>query len=215
MDKSGISRAQLVYNWMKGLIREGTLQPGTRLREAEIAEKLGVSRTPVRDAINRLLSEGLLALNPTRGFAVAELDAQQVLELYALREFLEGAAARLAAQHASQPEIETLRDMLADSLTIGEDASRQAVLNKRFHAAIGRAAHNRYLEQALSRLADSMGLIPGTTFQIEGRATAVYNEHTALLDAIEKRDPDRAEAAAREHIRKAGQVRLKLLFGRF
>ena len=160
MDASGLSRAQLVYNWAKQLIRDGTLQPGTRLREAEIAEKLGVSRTPVREVINRLLTEGLLALSPTRGFTVAELEKQQVLELYGLREFLEGAAARFAAQHASPPEIETLREMIAESAEIGEDPRRQAILNKRFHAAIGGAAHNRYLEQALSRMADSLGLVP-------------------------------------------------------
>ena len=64
-------------------------------------------------------------------------------------------------------------------------------------------------------MADSLGLVPGTTFEIEGRAAAVYDEHTAILDSIEARDPGRSEHAARDHIRKAGQVRLKLLFGRY
>jgi DNA-binding GntR family transcriptional regulator len=215
MDNSGISRSQLVHNWLKGLIREGTFQPGQRIREAEIAERLGVSRTPVREAMNRLISEGLLALNPIRGFAVAELDKQQVLEIYALREFLEGASARFAAQHASPPEIDSLHEMLAQSLKIPEEEPRkQAKLNREFHAAISGAAHNRYLQRALTGLADSLGLVPGTTFEAKGRAKAVYDEHLAIVNAIEERDPVRAEAAAREHIRKAGEVRLKLLFGR-
>jgi DNA-binding GntR family transcriptional regulator len=216
MDSLGASRAQLVYRSLKQLIRDGSFQPGQRLREAEIADRLGVSRTPVREAMNRLISEGLLALHPMRGFAVAELDKQQVLELYGLREFLEGAAARFAAQHASMPEIHSLYDMMSDATKLDEnDAKAHAILNKRFHQAIGGASHNRYLQEALGRLADSLGLVPGTTFEMQGRVGDVASEHAAIVDAIEKRDADRAEAAAREHIRKAGQVRLVLLFGRY
>jgi DNA-binding GntR family transcriptional regulator len=216
MEASGVSRAQLVYRSLKELIRNGSFQPGQRLREADIADRLGVSRTPVREAMNRLISEGLLALHPMRGFAVAELDKQQVLELYGLREFLEGAAARFAAQHASVPELHSLREMMSDSRRLDPtDAKAHAALNKRFHAAIGGASHNRYLQEALGRLADSLGLVPGTTFEMQGRVADVDVEHSAILDAIEARDAEGAEAAAREHIRKAGQVRLVLLFGRY
>jgi DNA-binding GntR family transcriptional regulator len=216
MDNSSISRSQRVHTTLKGFIRDGVLEPGQRVREAEIAEKLGVSRTPVREAINRLLSEGLLALTPIRGFAVAELDKQQVLEIYAVREFLEGAAARFAAQHASPLEIASLREMAEVSRTIPEDdPAEHARMNKQFHAMISEASHNRYLQPALTRLADSLALVRGTTFELEGRVEAVYREHLAILDAMEARDPDRAEAAARDHIRKAGEVRLKLLFGRY
>ncbi|ESR26618.1 GntR family transcriptional regulator [Lutibaculum baratangense] len=212
MDNSGIPRADLVYNWIKTRIREGSLRPGTRLREAELAEVVGVSRTPVREAINRLISEGQLVMGPGRGFTVAKLDRQQVIELYALREFLEAASARFAAQHASEPEIESLRELLDGSRVLFDDPPQLAILNKRFHLAISSAGHNRYSEQALTRLADFLGLVPGTTFQMEGRPAAVYEEHKAILDAIADRDADRAEAAARYHIHHAGKARLKLLF---
>jgi DNA-binding GntR family transcriptional regulator len=214
--ESGLSRSQLVYNTLKGFIREGRLKPGQRIREAEIAERLRVSRTPVREAMHRLITEGLLEINPIRGFAVAELDKQQVLELYALREFLEGAAARLASQHASKLELDALRDILAESRRIADDdAERHAALNKHFHARIGEAAHNRYLQRALLLMFDSLALVPGTTFQVKGRAKLVYKEHLAIVEAMERRNADEAEEMAREHIRRAGEVRLRLLFGMY
>jgi DNA-binding GntR family transcriptional regulator len=214
MQESDLSRSQFVYNTLKSFIRKGTLKPGQRIREAEIAERLRVSRTPVREAMHRLITEGLLGINPIRGFAVAELDKQQIMELYALREFLEGAAARLASQHASKLEFDALRDILAESRRIADDdAERHAALNKHFHARIGEAAHNRYLQRALLLLYDSLALVPGTTFEVKGRAKQVYKEHLAIVDAMEQRNADKSEETAREHIRRAGEVRLRLLFG--
>lgn len=214
VEEPGLSRSQFVYNTLISFIRKGTLKPGQRIREAEIAERLHVSRTPVREAMHRLITEGLLGMNPIRGFAVAELDKQQVMELYALREFLEGAAARLAAQHASKLELDALRDILAESRRIADDdAARHAALNKHFHARIGEAAHNRYLQRALLLMFDSLALVPGTTFEVKGRAKQVYKEHLAIVDAMEERNAVKAEEMAREHIRRAGEVRLRLLFG--
>lgn len=216
MDNSSISRSQLVHETLRDLIRDGVLEPGQRVREADIAERLGVSRTPVREAINRLLLEGLIALTPIRGFAVAELDKHQVLEIYAVREFLEGAAARFAAQHASVLELQSLREMVEASRSIPDsDPGQHARLNKQFHGMIAEASHNRFLQPLLTRLADSLALVRGTTFELPGRAELVYQEHLAIIEAMEARDPERAEFAAREHIRKAGDVRLKQLFGRF
>ena len=83
MDDKGLSRSQIVYTALKDMIREGTLRPGQRMREIEIAEAQGVSRTPVREAMNRLVSEGLLEVSSARGVAVTELSKQQVLEIYA------------------------------------------------------------------------------------------------------------------------------------
>ncbi len=214
MDDKGLPRSQIVYTALKEMIREGTLQPGQRMREIEIAEAQGVSRTPVREAMNRLVSEGLLEVSSARGVAVTELSKQQVLEIYALREFLEGASARFAAQHASLPEMHSLRELADHALTIDEDdAVKHARLNKRFHVQIAEAAHNTYLSRALALLYDSMMLVRGTTFENPGRVAAVHAEHIAILDAIDARDADGAEQAARLHIRKAGEVRLQMLFG--
>jgi DNA-binding GntR family transcriptional regulator len=184
------------------------------MREIEIAEAQGVSRTPVREAMNRLVSEGLLEVSSARGVAVTELSKQQVLEIYGLREFLEGASARFAAQHASLPEMHSLRELADHALKIDEDdAGQHAKLNKRFHVQIAEAAHNNYLSRALALLYDSMMLVPGTTFENPGRVAAVHSEHIAILDAIDARDAEGAEQAARLHIRKASDVRLQMLFG--
>jgi DNA-binding GntR family transcriptional regulator len=214
MNDRDLPRAQAVYASLKDMIRDGSVRPGQRMREIEIAEAQGVSRTPVREAMHRLVSEGLLEATPARGIAVTELSKQQVLELYGLREFLEGASARFAAQHASLPEMRALHELLEHVHTVpDEDHARHALLNKRFHALIAEAAHNTYLSRALQQLSDSLMLVPGTTFQAKGRVSAVHAEHLAIIAAIDARDADGAEAAARDHIRRAGEVRLQMLFG--
>ena len=95
-------------------IHEQTLKPGERVREDEVSRMLGISRTPVRQALQKLQTRGLLRQAPGRGLVVAELDRQQVVELYAMRELLEGAAARLAAQHAGSSDIVAMRHVLQE-----------------------------------------------------------------------------------------------------
>ena len=101
------------YERLLNAIDSGELAPGSRLLEAQLAERLGVSRTPVREALRRLEAQGLVTHEPHRGVVVAELDYDQLGELYAVREVLEGTAARLAARHASPEEVEVLREMVA------------------------------------------------------------------------------------------------------
>ena len=209
----GLPRSQYVYARLKAMIREHKLVPGQRVREADVAAMLGVSRTPAREAMNRLISEKLLVASPPRGVLVVELDRQHVLELYATREFVEGASARFAAQHASPAEIESLRTMLEQSRS-NRDPQKHAGFNRRFHASIGVASHNRYVQHLLDSLADTLHLLKGTTFQMEGRPEQAFDEHLAILSAIESRDPDKAEAMARQHIRNATQVRLNMMFER-
>lgn len=210
-DFDGLPRSQFVYAKLKGMIRDHKLVAGQRVREADIASLLGVSRTPVRDAINRLINEKLLILSSTRGTTVVELDRQHVLELYATREFVEGASARFSAQHASPAEIASLRSML-DQSQANTDPQKHAIFNRRFHAAIGVSSHNRYVQQMLDSVADTLHLLRGTTFQMPTRPEMAFEEHSAILSAIEQRDPDAAEAAARLHIRNATQVRLEMMF---
>ena len=206
-----LSRSEFVYTKLKAMIRARTLIPGQRIREADIATHLGVSRTPVREAMHRLVTERMLVLSSTRGISVVELDRQHMLELYATREFVEGASARFAAQHASPAEIASLRTMLEQSRA-NSDPEKHAAFNRHFHDAIGVAAHNRYVQQMLDSLADTLLLLRGTTFQVPGRPSVAYEEHLAILNAIENRDPDAAEAAARSHIRNATQIRLEMMF---
>lgn len=206
------SLGEYAYERLRTLIREGALPPGSRVREAEIAEQLEISRTPVREALRRLEADGFLAFEPHRGMIVVQLDHQSVMELYAMREALEGTAAGLAAQHASEAEIAVLIEMLAHEPALFEAPDRLAAHNLQFHQALFRAAHNRYLLKTANALRDSMALMRGTTMAVPGRGETAHGEHRRLADAIRARDPEAAERAARHHIHNAQSARLKLLF---
>lgn len=207
-----VSRAEHAHSRLMGMLRSGELRAGQRLREVDLAKRLGVSRTPVREALRRIDSDGLAQAAPGRGLIVAEYDKQQVRELYALRAVLEGAAASMATQHASPAEIELMNDILeqcASALNVPDEMMR---MNIRFHQAIHQAAHNRYLEKALAQMSDSLALLPGTTFAEVGRAKEAHAEHRAILAALEQRLPEQAESLARQHIARAGAARLRLMF---
>lgn len=210
----GTTRAELAYSKLRAEIHAGRFRPGQRMREAEMAERLGISRTPVRDALKRLESDGLLTTAARRGLVVAELDQQQVAELYAVRHVLEGLAARLGAQHASASELVALRDLLErQTRTRSDDLAALATLNRLFHEVVHRAARNHYLVEVLDSLESSLALLPGTTYMAPGRGEMALEEHTALVDAIEHRDADRAEAVARQHVRAAERIRLQMISG--
>ena len=211
--RSGEQRADFVYAKLREAIRTGRLQPGDRVREIELAAWLNVSRTPVRDALRRLESERLVSHAPRRGLIVTELDPQQVLELYALREVLEGAAANLAARYASESEVRSLQDLVARQRAAGDDAHELAGLNRQFHEVLYHAARNRYLIQALGTLRDSLALLRDTTYSVSGRPTAALAEHVKIVEAIKRQDSAGADEAARRHIRMASNARLTMVVG--
>ncbi|MES1927081.1 GntR family transcriptional regulator [Salinisphaera sp. T31B1] len=206
-----VSRGETAYLRLKEEIQSGNLQPGTRVREVEIAERLGISRTPAREAIRRLESDGLVSFVPRHGAVISKLDHQETMELYDLREILEGSAAGFAARHASPAEIEELDELISAEPAIGDDPNRLADLNRIFHASLYRAAHNRFLERALLGLRDSMTLLGGTSLRVTGRFETAHHEHRAIVAAIAARDPQAADTAARDHIRNAQRARLKLM----
>jgi DNA-binding GntR family transcriptional regulator len=203
------SRADFVYDSLRDAIWEGRFAHGERIREEEIAGVLGVSRTPVREALQRLQQRGLLVVGPGRGLMVAQLSKQQVFELYAMREILEGSAARFAARHANEAEIEILHRLQRELAASEGDALTLVKLNRRFHQSIYEAAHNQYLLETLGTLNDSMALLHSTTFRVPSRRPETDEEHRRIVAAIEKRDPDAAEQAAREHIRQAQRTRFE------
>lgn len=207
------SLGEFVLGELKDAVRRGRYQPGQRIREAEVAAWLGVSRTPVREAFRRLQSDGLIRLAPWRGAVVAELDRGQVIELYAMRRALEGTAAALAARHATEAEIAVFFELLRRDATPGLGVKQRTRINRLFHQALYRAAHNRYLLQALNALADSLALLKSTTYEMPGRPDAARLEHMEIAEAIRDRDPEAAEQATRSHIETGERARLELLFG--
>ncbi|MGJ5195688.1 GntR family transcriptional regulator [Bradyrhizobium sp. HKCCYLRH1030] len=208
IDRDNVSLGEAVFRALCHALENGFYRSGDRLREDEVAQKLNVSRTPVREAFGKLVAKGWVQPAGGRGLIVRSLDENEVLELYAMREILEGAAARLAAKYAVSAEIAALRDIHARFVSGGDDAAELARLNRLMHGAIQRAARNRYLDAALEDMHVATALLGTTTFAAEGRAATAAAEHGELIEAIAIRDPDRAEAIARGHIREALRTRL-------
>lgn len=201
----------VAYRKIREAIRTGHYSPGDRILEDEISRQLEMSRTPVREALHRLEAEGLLVYEARQGIVVARLDYQMIMELYSMRDVLEGTAAAMAARHASDAEIANLEHLLLLEERFADDAAAMAEHNRRFHEAIYRSAHNRYLLKTLNALQDPLSLLSKTTFLLPDRRTAAHPEHQAIVDAIRARDPERAERVARAHIRAAQQARLQIM----
>jgi len=170
-----------------------------------------MSRTPIREAVAVLETDGLVTVDGARGRVVTKLDYQSIMELYAVREVLESTAAGLAARNASDIEIVALRDMLELEKEILDDAGKLADHNRRFHEAIYYCAHNRYILKMLEYIQTAMLLLqPAGRTGSERRETALL-EHRAIVDAIEAHDSAASEAAIRDHVRRAQQARIKRL----
>ena len=199
------------FRALRTALRAGDLKPGDRLREEDVARQLNVSRTPVREAFGRLTIKRFVEPASGRGLVVRSLGTPEVLELYAMREILEGAAAALAARHASEPEIDALRDLEAAFEAKSGDSREMAKQNRMFHETIFHAARNRYLNDALEDLQDAIALLGATTFTVAQRPKTAAREHREIIAAIAKRDAGAAEEAARAHIREAFRARLQLL----
>jgi DNA-binding GntR family transcriptional regulator len=193
-------------------LRDGRLQPGDRLNVVKLAAELEVSRTPVQEAVNRLEQEGLLIVQPHQGAMITNLEPGQATELYIIRELLQGKAARLAAQNATNNEIHALREILDEQNLCIDDTLQFVRLNQQFHDAIFQLAHNRYLLQAVGLFHTSLALLRSTNVLPPGRAESAYLEHVAIVEALENRDPDAAENATLEHIRASERLRLKSSF---
>ena len=196
------------YELILDAIDSGIYRPGVRLVESELAERFGVSRTPIREALQRLETQSLLTRDG-RSLIVASLDHAQTAELYAVRQELEALAARLAAQHAADEEVEVLRGMVEADYALINDPPALSRANRRFHHQIHLASHNRYLVQQLDLVYRSMTLMTRTSLAATGRGEAALQEHAAIVDAIAARDGDRAAQVLRDHLSIAFVVRLK------
>lgn len=203
--------AEHAYAAIRDAIQEGTLGSGQRVPELDLCIRLKMSRTPVREALRRLRSEGMLEHRPGGGLAVARHDLRAVTELYDLRESLEGTAAALAARGADATEIRILQATLDAHRTLPDDPKVHARENILFHEQIYRAAHNRFLLKSLQSLHDSVALLGRTTFAAAGRIAEAMREHQAIVEAIARRDDVEAEVLARRHVRRGYELRIGIL----
>lgn len=197
------------YTRILDAIDQGKYPPGSPLVESDLAERFGLSRTPIREALQRLETQSILHRDG-RSLIVSSLDHDQMGELYVVRGELEGLAARLAAQHAAPEELSVLKQMVAQDWEIVDKPKALARANRRFHRQVHLASHNRYLIDQLEYVHRAMALLVKTTLAEEGRGHQAQEEHEAIVAGIEARDGDRACQAIRDHISRAYKTRLTL-----
>ena len=205
--------SDMIYATLHEAILSAILPPGQRLGEELLAALFDVSRTPVREALLRLETTGLAHRVPRRGLIVARITPQEIVEVYVVRENLDGLAAHLAAQVATPSDVATLiaiNEEFARAVRAG-DVVAMADLNLQFHEAIAHIARNSLLSQFLMQIHHHVRRIPGTTFQHPGRAACAVEEHASIVEAIQARDAERARHLATESMATARRIRIAML----
>ncbi|MEM9435015.1 MAG: GntR family transcriptional regulator [Pseudomonadota bacterium] len=197
------------YGLILHAIDVGRYKPGDRLVESELAERFGVSRTPIREALQRLETQSMLTRDG-RSLIVASLNHTEMAELYVVRTALEGLAAELAARHATPEEVKVLREMVVEDQAYIGSPSKLAQANRRFHRQIHLASHNRFLVQQLDLVYRSMALLATTSLSAEGRGEVALKEHASIVAEIADGDGQAASQALRDHLSIAFQTRLKI-----
>ncbi|MBX3665700.1 MAG: GntR family transcriptional regulator [Burkholderiales bacterium] len=205
--------AEVACDEIRLAIRDGRIPTGAHLTENDIAGWLGMSRTPVREAMRRLESEGLLFNQPFRGAVVMRLDIQDMRQLYVVRELLEPAAAGWCALNASQADIEAMRGLLEQEKRMLQNPSALIPLNRQFHNAILEGAGNQFLTKSITLVHSLLPLLGDSNFLAEPYARSAHEQHCAMLDAIARGDRAAAESVAREHVRDSLAYRLARVQG--
>jgi DNA-binding GntR family transcriptional regulator len=211
-----LKRRRLVDDAVQTLrtaILNGRIADGARLRQTDLADQLGISRTPIREALVRLQQEGLVELLPGGGVRVKVLDLDDAVELYDVREVLDGLAARLAAGYADSASLARLDKALARQAVCVQrgDAGPWFAAHVAFHEEIMRAAGNRRLIGLASVVRLSIRHFHPLLLRTPLRLEHAYAEHRAIYDAIRTHDGDAAERLARAHIMSAKEIVLKIM----
>ncbi|MCD6052937.1 MAG: Transcriptional regulator [Rubrobacteraceae bacterium] len=206
-DGSNGPRPVGVLERLRALILTGEYGPDERLIEEQLAERLGVSRTPVRQALTMLEAEGLVEITPNRGATVCSFSIEDVWDIYDLRAVLEGHAARRAAGRIERRELERLRELaremegLPGQFDDHEEEIRALVaLNQEFHGTIVEASRNRRLERLINRTVEIPLMFKAFYWYTLHERTISNHYHRQILEALENGDADRAEIIMREHV---------------
>lgn len=202
---------ELVCENIRQAIIDGTFSPGERLMEIQLADEMGVSRTPVREAIRKLELEGFVVMIPRRGTYVADISIKDITEIYEIRISLDILAAGLAAERITDEELEKLNSYLVE---IGRyvpamDMDKIVELDTAFHDILYKATRNERLVSVIGNLREQLTGIRGRSMSYPGRLVETMDEHRALVDSIASRDVERAQRAARVHIENAEQTLLR------
>lgn len=201
---------EVVSEALREAITNGSIKPGERLMEIQLAEELGVSRTPIREAIRRLELEGFLVMVPRRGTYVADLSIKDINEVFEIRTSLDVLAAGLAAERITEEELEQMERLLVQ---IGEyidagDADKIVEADGQLHDILYQASRNDRLVGIINNLREQFTRFRSISMAYPGRIKNTLEEHRRLVEAIAQRDPDLAQQCAREHMENAEQTLL-------
>ncbi len=205
------SLAERAYELLVRKITRLELPPGAPLVEKTLSDSLGIGRTPIREALQRLAAEGLVNHHPNRGMFVAEIGATGVQHIYEFRRITDGAAARMAATRATDRDVEELRDLYRNLVqaTDEDDIDRYVDYDRRFYQALARVARNEYLAEVISRIFNLhlrlWFLISQRLGTWHGIARAHEEMTKEIVEAIARRDAEQAERAIEDYITRRRQ----------
>lgn len=194
------------YGTVKRMILAGSLRPGEKLQERDLSRRLKVSRTPLREALSRLVQEGLVENRPRRGHYVRAIDAKSVEDLYDLREVLEKHAIRLAARRLTDDDIAALERLRQTLRKYGRDAIQGEAEQRdglHLHEIIVRAARSEFLLETLTKLYDRLQMFVWIDAIYEDEAAVTRREHEAIIDAAQARDEKRLLRLMEQHLRRS------------
>jgi len=195
------SLAEQAYEQIKRMIIDFALLPGDRFSESELTQRIAVSRTPLRQALQRLEREGLLQVFPKMGWQVAPLDFEVFDELYDLRVLIECHAAQRLAESDERPALRALADVwLVSAAERVDDGARVGTLDEEFHAALVRGGGNREMLRVHREITDRIRIIRRLDFTHPARIAVTYDEHARILRALTRRRTDEAQRLLRAHI---------------
>lgn len=203
----------VVFENIRSAILEGTLKPGERLMEIKLAQQLGVSRTPIREAIRKLELEGLVIMLPRRGAFVADMNKKDLIELLEVRTGLEGLAAYFAAGRISEDGVEKLENniMELEKAVKDNDVTAMLKIDEAFHNIIFEGSGNDRLKAMMNSLWETVYRFRLKYMSDYSSAVNIVDEHKKILDAIKKGKATLAERLAKEHIEKAEQFMIEVL----
>ena len=204
---------ELVLDAIRAAIMNGILQPRERLMEIQLAEELGVSRTPIREALRKLELEGFIVMVPRKGAYVADLSFKDIADVFEIRAALEGLAAGLAAERITEEELETMERLIVgkqEAINSG-DIDRLVEVDTSFHELLYQSSRNDRLATIISNLREQIQRFRLTSLSFPGRNKESLQEHKQLLEAIQARDSQLARQLAQEHIENAENVLLECI----
>lgn len=198
---------EIVFESMRDAILSGVLQPGERLMEIQLAEEMGVSRTPVREAIRKLELENFVVMIPRKGAYVAGVSSKDVADVFEIRSALEGLAAGLAAERITEDELEQMERVLFCRSNEGDiDLEEVVKSDTDFHALVYSASRNERLIQILANLREQIQRFRATSLAVPGRNKLALEEHRAIVEALRNHDSEEAQTLAIAHIVTAENV---------